>query len=356
MAVQKRRAARVRSQPGRKRTRRPSGRRDLNPSELPAARRADQPEFLEPQLATLAKEAPAGSNWLHEIKFDGYRIVALLRRGEVRLMTRRGQDWTARFPAIARAVRALPLEQAILDGELVILRPDGRSDFQAMQNALRGESGARLVYYLFDLPHCHGYDLTRTPLEQRKAFLQRVLADLAPEGPIRYSEHIVGEGRDVLRHACRLHMEGIICKEKTSGYESVRTRSWLKVKCSLRQEFVIGGYTDPAGARVGFGALLVGYYDENGRLRYCGKVGTGFNIQSLSRLHRQLSALQVKQSPFHNPPRGAAIRTAHWVRPELVAEIEFSEWTRDGHLRHPSFQGLREDKPPREVVREQKES
>lgn len=328
----------------------------LDPSKLNRARPSPQPAFIEPQLATLVREVPGGPNWLHELKFDGYRMLAVLRGGNVRLITRREQDWTGRFPGIAEALSALPLEQAILDGELVVLRPDGVSDFQLMQNALRGGKRAGLVYYLFDLPHCGGYDLTRTPLLDRKEFLRRILDGQPPEGSIRYSDHIVGEGATVFQHACRYAMEGIICKQTSAPYESGRTNTWVKVKCVKRQEFVIGGYTDPSGSRIGFGALLLGYYDEQGRLRYCGKVGTGFNASSLRQILKSLKALETKQPPFHQPPRGSEARGAHWTRPELVAEIEFSEWTDDGHLRHPSFQGLREDKSPREVVREEPEA
>lgn len=322
-------------------------------STLTNARRAAQPDFIEPQLATLVKEVPRGEQWLHEIKFDGYRILAVLKGGEVRLITRHEQDWTARFAGIAEVLSKLPLDQAILDGEMVVLRPDGVSSFQAMQNLLRSGETTNLVYYVFDLPHCQGYDLTKTPLLKRKEFLRGILAGQTEDGPVRYSDHVSGKGDTVLQHACRLAMEGIICKRANAPYQSGRSQSWVKVKCIKRQEFVIGGYTDPSGARKGFGALLLGFYDKDDRLRYCGKVGTGFNAESLHQMHKQLSALKTDRPAFKNPPRGAAFRGGHWIRPELVAEIEFSEWTEDDILRHPSFQGLREDKSPREVVREE---
>lgn len=327
-----------------------------DPSKLRNARRAPLPAFIEPQLATLVKTVPTGDEWLHEMKFDGYRILAVIKNGSVRLITRREQDWTARFPRIAEAVSTLPLKEALLDGELVVLRPDGVSDFQLMQNVLKSGSRANLVYYLFDLPHCEGYDLRRTPLLERKEFLARILRNQPSQGPIRYSDHIAGEGATVYQHACRFALEGIISKRSDSPYESGRTHTWVKVKCLKRQEFVVGGYTDPTGSRPLFGALLLGYHDEQGRLRYCGKVGTGFNTKSIREIHKLLKAIEADRTPFANPPRGAQARGVHWVRPELVAEVEFTEWTDDGHLRHPSFQGLREDKTPREVVREEPET
>lgn len=323
---------------------------------LPGAKKSRQPRDFKPELATLAPQAPQGEDWLHELKFDGYRLLAFVEPGakRVRLVTRRGNDWTDRFPAVAAAVEKLPIEQAILDGEVVALRKDGTTDFQKLQNWMQQGRDERLAYFVFDLPHCGGYSLVETPLERRKELLARlVLSAGDASGVLRYSDHIRGQGAEVLRHSCRAAMEGIVSKRADSPYRSRRTRDWLKIKCLNRQEFVIGGFTRPAGSRVGFGALLVGVYDEpGGKLVYCGRVGTGFNTASLELLTAQLKTIRINRSPFANPPPAARRLGVTWVEPKLVAEVEFSEWTADGILRHPSFQGLREDKPAEEVVRE----
>jgi bifunctional non-homologous end joining protein LigD len=317
------------------------------------ARKATQPTKLQPQLATLAQEAPTGEGWLHELKFDGYRIVAFLENGHVRLISRNGKEWTKRFPKIAAALAKLPVKQAILDGEIVALNDEGISDFQRLQNALSAHDDAELVYYVFDLPHCEGYNLTATPLLKRKELLQtHTLAALkSNDGLIRYSDHVVGQGEDVLRQACRKNMEGIVCKRADAPYEHARSRSWLKVKCTQRQEFVICGYSKPTGARVGLGALLLGYY-QNGELVYAGRVGTGFTDESLRSLTTKLRGLRTKDSPFKKPLTTSQRRGVTWVEPTLVGEVEFTEWTDDGLLRHPSFQGLREDKPASKITRE----
>ncbi|HWI15310.1 MAG TPA: DNA ligase D, partial [Burkholderiales bacterium] len=233
-------------------------------------------------------------------------------------------------------------------GEVVVLQQDGRSSFQALQNAL-SRGGSELYYYVFDLPYLDGYDLRRATLLDRKQLLEELIP--AKADPLRLSAHVAAPGADYFKEACRLKLEGIISKRADAEYTSGRGRSWLKVKCEMRQEMVIGGYTDPEGARKGFGALLIGVY-EDGKLRYSGKVGTGFNAATLAALKAKLDALRQDAPPFVNPPRGAEARRSHWVRPELVAEIRFTEWTEDGTLRHPSFQGLREDKKAGEVVRE----
>jgi bifunctional non-homologous end joining protein LigD len=320
-----------------------------DPATIEGARRAALPRTLAPQLATLVKAPVEGDAWLHEIKFDGYRMLARFERGRVRMFTRTGQDWTERFAAIAEAVSELPCRDAVLDGEVVVLEPDGTSDFQALQNALRRRDDAELVYYVFDLLHLDGFDTTAAPLESRKRLLE-ALVDTLPRGtPVRYSAHVAGKGEAFFDEACRRHLEGVISKRRDAPYHSARTRDWLKVKCGRRQEFVIGGYTDPSGARAGLGALLVGVHDERGALRYAGKVGTGFDHDTLVDLERRLRGLARQDSPFADAPRG---RTMHWVDPKLVCEVVFTEWTADGRLRHPSFQGLREDKPAKSVRRE----
>jgi len=321
-----------------------------SPSSVLRSRKAAFPTHLRPQLATLVKEPPPGDEWLHEIKFDGYRLLCMIEDGKVRLITRNGNDWTRKFPAIRRAVARLGVKRAVFDGEIVALNQAGVSDFQALQGAISG-TPHELVYYVFDLPWCEGYDLSRSPLIERKRLLHDILISSGIGPEIRYSDHIRGNGRSVLENACRLGMEGIVCKRADSPYEGKRSSHWLKIKCGRRQEFVVCGYTRPAGSRQGFGALLLGYYDD-GRLVYCGRVGTGFDEKLLRDLHRRMSAMRVDKPPVINPSPGSAGRNVSWIRPELVAEVGFTEWTTDGVLRHPTFQGLRTDKPARQVIRE----
>jgi bifunctional non-homologous end joining protein LigD len=317
---------------------------------LPGARKAPLPRDLRPELATLVKDPPEGDDWLHEIKFDGFRALAFLEKGRATFITRNGKDWTDRFEPLPDAVAALPARSAILDGEIVVL-VDNRSSFQALQGVLSGSGHRGLVLFLFDLLYLDGYDLTAVPLELRKEKLKSLLVDVEPEGPLRYSDHVTGGGPAFHREACRMKLEGMVSKRREAPYRTGRARDWLKVKCVNRQEFVIGGYTEPAGARSGLGALMVGVYDGDD-LRFAGKVGTGFSAELLDTLSTRLRRLEQKTPPFSNPPRGAAARSVHWVRPELVGEVSFTEWTDDGLLRHPSFQGIREDKSPREVRRE----
>jgi bifunctional non-homologous end joining protein LigD len=326
-------------------------------AKLANARKAVQPTKFKPQLATLAQDVPRGEDWLHELKFDGYRILAFLKNKRVRLVTRNGNDWTHRFPSIAAAVAKLSAKQAILDGEVVSLNDEGLSDFQQLQNALKRGDDAALVYYVFDLPHFEGYDLTAMPLSERKSALGAIVlgSDPANDGALRYSDHVAAQGEAVLDQACRSSMEGIVSKRADAPYEQTRSRSWLKVKCIKRQEFVICGYTKPSGARSGFGALLLGYH-RNGKLTYCGRVGTGFTIESLRQLAKQLKSRRTSNAPFGSHLTATQRSGVTWVRPDLVAEVEFTEWTDEGLLRHPSFKGLREDKTPKQIAREEAQS
>jgi bifunctional non-homologous end joining protein LigD len=325
---------------------------NLEVESLPRARAAPQPEFYYPQLATLAKTPPRGDNWLHEIKFDGYRLIAVLKQGDVRLFTRRGKDWTAKFDSIRAELAELPVQEAILDGEVVALDEQGLSHFQTLQNALDGGT-ARLFYYVFDVIYCEGYDLTQTPLLKRKELLREIL-EARGDGTsvVRFGDHLQGKGQAFYESACEYGLEGVVAKRADSPYKPKRTSAWVKIKCTKRQEFVIGGYTDPSGSRFGFGALVLGYYDK-GRLIYCGRVGTGFTEKLLRQLQEELEARAQAETPFDVPPTGREARGVHWVKPELVAEVEFSDWTNEGILRQPSFQGLRWDKDPREVRREE---
>ncbi|MDQ6620933.1 MAG: non-homologous end-joining DNA ligase [Pseudomonadota bacterium] len=317
---------------------------------IAGARKAPMSEAMSPQLATLAKSPPVEQGWVHEIKFDGYRMLCRIEDGAVRMISRNGNDWTQQFLPITRALARLPARQAWLDGEVVVMEGDGRTSFQALQNALGAGDTKNLVIWLFDVMYLDGYDLTDVALHERKRVLKQLL-EKAPAA-LRYSEHFDGSGMDVHAQACKLGLEGIVSKRQGAPYSSRRSKDWLKIKCALRQEMVIGGFTDPGGSRTGFGALLLGVHDAQGQLRYCGKVGTGFNEALLTSLTPRLEKLQQSAAPFVNPPRGYEAKGSHWIKPELVAEIAFTEWTRDGTVRHPSFQGLREDKAARDVVLE----
>jgi bifunctional non-homologous end joining protein LigD len=319
---------------------------------IPGAREAALPSFVAPQLATLVDAPPVGDVWLHETKLDGYRILCRLSGGRATLWSRNRHDWSANFPEIAAAASALPAREAFLDGEIAVVLGNGTTSFQALQNALSGEGRNPIVYFVFDLLHLDGLDLRGATLEHRKAALERLLPSRR-ESSIRYSHHVVGQGESFFREACRLGLEGIVSKRRDRPYESARGRTWLKVKCTHEQEFVIAGFTEPKGTRAGLGALLLGVHDGAGALVYAGKVGTGFTTSSVRALRDRLDRLRVSESPFRLRPPGAA--GIHWVKPELVAQVQFTEWTDDGRLRHPTFRGLREDKPARDIVRERAE-
>jgi bifunctional non-homologous end joining protein LigD len=324
----------------------------VDPSAIPGARKGALPRFVAPQLATLVDEAPEGDEWVHELKFDGFRILCRIDDGKVALLTRNNKDWTGTFAPIAKAAPRLPCQQALIDGEAAVVLPDGTTSFHALQNAMEEGSRERLAYFAFDLLHLDGYDLTRAPLEERKAALADLLRRAGPAAePLRFSDHVVGNGGAFFQQACQMKLEGIIAKKRDEPYSGGRGRGWLKVKCTSEQEFVIGGFTPPEGQRAGIGALLLGVH-EDGALRFAGKVGTGFTERMARDLRKRLDALEVDRPPFSEKPTGLRLKDARWVRPELVAEVKFTEWTPDGKLRHPSFQGLRDDKAPGEVVRE----
>jgi bifunctional non-homologous end joining protein LigD len=306
----------------------------------------------EPQLATLVADAPGGDDWLHEIKYDGYRIGCVVTRGRARLISRNGNDWTDRFAEVAAAAAALHVESALMDGEVAILQPDGRTSFQALQQALGASGRDRLVYFAFDLHELDGDDLRRRPLEERKQALREVV-ERSGRGAtvIRYSDHVIGNGPRFFTEACRTGLEGIIAKRRVEPHRAGRTTGWLKIKCISRQELVIGGFTEPEGSRAGLGALLLGAYEDD-KLSYAGKVGTGFTRSAAVALRKRLDEIEQRECPFDPRPEARLVRRAHWVEPALVAEVAFAEWTADGRIRHSSFQGLREDRAPREVKRE----
>jgi bifunctional non-homologous end joining protein LigD len=337
---------------------------------IPGARPGGLPEAIHPQLATLAAEAPSGAAWLHEIKVDGYRILCRLDRGHARLFTRRGMDWTERFPALAPALAALPVGEAWLDGEVTALRPDGHTSFGDVASALqRGVDDAALVYFVFDVLHLNGFDLRGAALVDRKAALVALLASADDAGdsarraaagepasarPIRYLDHLRSHGDEFLAAACDLGLEGVVSKRVDATYRPGRGRSWLKVKCMRRQELVVGGFTDRADARGGIGALVLGVRERpHGPLGYAGRVGTGWDQGTMADLRRRLEPLEQALSPFAGDERrGADARGVHWVRPELVVEVEYLSWDEGGCLRHPSFEGIREDKSSGEVIAE----
>ncbi len=314
------------------------------------AKKAAWPGFVEPALATLKPSAPTGRKWLHEIKFDGYRLQAHLRAGKAALYTRSGLDWTAKFgTAITDALAALPAKDAIIDGELVVEGPSGASDFSALQADLSAGRTDRLVLFVFDLLYLDGRDVRPAPLVERKAALEALLRDAPPV--LRYSAHFEENGELVLRHACRLSLEGIVSKDRDAPYRSGRGREWIKSKCSERQEFVVAGYVPSSTSPKMIGSLLLGYH-EDGRLVHAGRVGTGFTHKVAAELFARLEPLHQPASPFADKLSADEARGAVFVRPELVAEVEFRAWTAEGSVRHASFRGLREDKLPAEITRE----
>jgi bifunctional non-homologous end joining protein LigD len=320
-------------------------------SAAPPGRPAPLPAGFEAQLATLTSPAPAGDDWLHEIKLDGYRIGCRIERGRVRLLGRRGSEWTDKFPEIRQAAERLPVTAAFLDGEVAVVDGKGQTHFHLLQEALAGGARAGLVYFVFDLLHHDGRDLRPLPLEDRKRALEALLKPLPGEAPLRAVGHIVGNGPAVFDQACRLGLEGIVSKRRDQAYRPGRGPGWLKIKCALRQELVVGGFTLPKGTRNGLGALYCGHM-EGGRLRFAGKVGTGFTERVAVALRRQLDALTQSPCPFDPLPDPEFRRDAVWVRPALVVEVRFANWTGDGRLRHASFEGLRPDKRPADVRRE----
>ena len=314
------------------------------------ARKAPMPDFIEPMLATLAAKPPASARYIHEIKFDGYRLQAHIQAGRVRLLTRSGLDWTSRFgKPLQKALQALPVGTAIIDGEVVVENDSGASDFSQLQADLSADRTDRFLFYAFDLMYLEGDDLRSAPLHERKALLAPVVTG---DGLLRLSDHLDESGDLVLRHACRLSLEGIVSKLRDSPYRTGRSKAWVKSKCSARQEFVIGGFVPSTVSRKAIGSLVLGVYRE-GDLDYVGRVGTGFSAAVSAELFTRLEKLRVAESPFATSLTSDEARQVRYVRPELVAEVEFRAWTADGHLRHASFRGLREDKPAEQITHEE---
>lgn len=322
---------------------------DVEPSRIKGAKKAQLPTFVEPMQAS-SGAAPSSKQWVHEIKFDGYRVQARIEVGRVRLLSRSGLDWTKKFgDGIVAALRALPLGAALIDGEIVVETSSGASDFSALQADLSAGRTERFVYWVFDLLHLDGYDLRGATLLERKRALERLVGDGADK--VRLSIHFEDSGAVVLSHACRLGLEGVVSKQRDATYRSGRVKSWIKAKCFARQEFVVAGYTPSTVSRRAIGALVLGVY-QNGVLRHVGRVGTGFTTEMAHELFRKLDPMRTSSSPFGARLSTEAARRVRYVRPELVAEVEFRGWTADENLRHASFRGLREDKEARDVVRE----
>jgi bifunctional non-homologous end joining protein LigD len=315
------------------------------------------PGRIAPQLTQLVDAAPDGDQWMHEIKYDGYRMMARLDRGAVKLLTRTGLDWTHKYPAIVKAVAALNARQAYLDGELCGVGPDGITSFNIVQLVSDRGNAAALVFFLFDLLHLDGEDLRARPLIERKERLATLLVNTALS--LHLSDHVVGQGPAFYDKACAMHVEGIVSKRTDAPYTPGNRGLWRKVKCLNRAEFVVVGWSEPEGRRPYLGALLLGYYDPDGKLIYAGRVGTGIDYAELERLWRRLQPLATDRMPLDAPPPRSTrfgsplvLSRVHWVRPELVAEVKFLAWTEDNLLRQVVYEGLRENKPATEVRRE----
>jgi DNA ligase D-like protein (predicted ligase) len=322
----------------------------------PSRRSVPLPQFVAPQLSQLVEKQPSGPQWVHEIKLDGYRMAARIDNGRAQLLTRTGLDWTAKYPSAAEALASLNVKTAYLDGELCGVDEAGLPSFAHTQAATDGESGARLVYYAFDLLHLDGQDVSGLPLVERKGLLEPLVANKLG---LQFNGHDTGDGELILKHAGQLGFEGVVSKTIDAPYAPGNRGLWRKAKALNRQEFVVVGWSDPEGSRPHLGALLLGYYSNDGKLIYAGRVGTGMADKVLADLRRRLDPLARKTPPLNVlPPRKTrfgsplVLSRVHWVEPKLVAEITYLTWTADNLLRHTVYVGLREDKPADQVRRE----
>jgi bifunctional non-homologous end joining protein LigD len=328
---------------------------DLLEPDLSLAIKAALPRTLEPQLTTLSATPPAGTGWVVDAKYDGYRVMTRIEAGRARFITRGGHDWTSKMQSLAEAVEALDIKSGWLDGEVVVMNAKGVPDFNALQNAIDKSQNEDIQYFVFDAPFLEGLDLRKVPLWSRRAALKKVFTEDKPR--VHFSQDFELPPAQMLEAACKMGLEGVMAKRRDATYVSGRTETWLKLKCSLRQEFVVIGFTDRSNSSGEVGGLLLGYH-EGGKLRYAGSVGTGWNAKTGQELHAKLRTLEVDKPAVDaasvKPGRWSkrAAGTERWVTPKLLAEVSFSEWTPDGHVRHPTFKGLRADKPASAVTRE----
>jgi bifunctional non-homologous end joining protein LigD len=309
------------------------------------------PESISPQLATLASRPPASGDWLWEIKFDGYRVMCRIESGQAKLITRGGHDWTEKMGTLATAVEQMPVDNAWLDGEVVVLTETGIPDFNALQNAFDRRSTAQLTFFAFDIPFLNGRDLREAPLSQRRELLGELIATTSSER-VRFSESFTEDPESLLASACRMRLEGIIGKRADAPYRSGRSTDWIKLKCLQRQEFVVGGYTVLTGAKSGMRSLMLGVHERDGSLRFAGTVKAELRPRPLAELEKKAVALIRRKPPFYNPPPREKDRNFVWLEPQLVVEASFLEWTPSGEVRHPVFQGMRDDKPAAAVTEE----
>jgi bifunctional non-homologous end joining protein LigD len=328
----------------------------LLPMDKSGAAKLKIPDTFSPELATLVSEPPAG-DWLYEIKFDGYRMLARIKDGQVNLFTRNGKDWTNRLPHQKKALEALKLGDSWLDGEVVVLNDDGLPNFQALQNAFDLNNNQDIIFYLFDAPFLNGEDLRDQPVEERRTKLEEIVSG-KENVLLRFSRAFNADHRSIIQSACAMSLEGVIGKRAGSAYVSRRSDDWIKLKCRLRQEFIIVGYTEPQGSRSGFGAILLGVHKTLGdsEIIYAGRVGTGFNSLRLAEMYKKMKVMERKTSPISTKLKGLQAKGVHWIQPNLICEVEFAEWTGEGALRQASFISLRTDKPVKDIIREQPKS
>ncbi len=317
-------------------------------TEIAGAKKALLPDFVEPSLAYLVPEPPVGEEWLHEIKFDGYRLQARIEAGSVRLLTRSGQDWTPRFANVAQSLKKLKVNSALIDGEVVVQDDKGASSFAMLVDALKAGRSDRMVFFAFDLLYLDGRDLRAATLRNRKRLLEALLATSPKTSRICYSDHLIGDGAAMLRQVCEMGLEGIVAKRADKPYQSGRRGSWVKIKCIQTDEFVIGGYLNSTAEKESVGALVCGYF-EGTKFVYAGRVGTGYSRRTAHELWGRLQPLRQKSCPFAGTLTTMQKRGVVWLNPEIVAQVNYTGWTNDNLLRHAAFVGLREDKPAREV-------